>query len=354
VSFFVPPLPSLFRTKLTSGSDYSKGPFTMFVKSTQVTDFHTGKEYSYGDNSGSWQSIKVVQGNSTAHESIFAPPPQTLADKWNGLSSGARIAIYASSAGVVTAFLGFALYYCIKQRRRGAREAKLAEQRLVSDRMELDQFKKAGIDPDSFVVANAEYNAKDMRRDGLADKDSYSVPGTPLEGVNEKSWSPIDGAGLAVAGAAPPLRSPVGRVAGAGQGAFNSAGYGRVPDRTGSPAQMASPIRAGPPGMPPSFPPPASPAHRSFSSPNPHMRASPGPQMGGYQDMSRTQSPAQMARPPPQRSFTSGGGGGYRGDGGAYGDARYGTGQDGYGGGQNGYGGGQNGYGGQRGNEYWR
>ena len=33
----------------------------MFVKSTHVTDFHSGKEYSYGDMSGSWQSIKVVQ-----------------------------------------------------------------------------------------------------------------------------------------------------------------------------------------------------------------------------------------------------------------------------------------------------
>ena len=33
----------------------------MLVKSTKVTDFHSGKEYTYGDNSGSWQSIKVVQ-----------------------------------------------------------------------------------------------------------------------------------------------------------------------------------------------------------------------------------------------------------------------------------------------------
>jgi len=251
----------------------------------------------------------------------------------------------------VTAFVAFALYYCIKQRRRGAREAKLAEQRQVNERMELEQFKKAGIDPDSFVVANAEYNAKDMRRDGLADKDSYSVPGTPLDGVNEKSWSPIDGAGLGAAAAAPPLRSPVGHVPSPGPGGFNSAGYGRVmnpPDRMGSPAHMASPIRAGPPGMPPSFPPPASPAHRSFSSPNPHMRdAPPGQHMGGYQGINRTQSPAQMTRPPPQRSFT--GGGGYNGDRGGYGDARYGDAR--YGGGQ---GGGQGGYGGQRGNEHWR
>src|SRR5262245_1212407 len=102
----------------------------------------------------------------------------------------ARTAIYASAAGIGTAFIAFALYYCIKQRRRGAREAKLAEQRQVQDRMELEQYKKAGIDPDSFVVENTEYNAKDMQ--GLADKDSYSVPNTPggagAGAGGEKAW----------------------------------------------------------------------------------------------------------------------------------------------------------------------
>jgi len=38
-------------------TDYSKGPFTMTVKSVSITDYSTGDSYSYGDQSGSWQSI---------------------------------------------------------------------------------------------------------------------------------------------------------------------------------------------------------------------------------------------------------------------------------------------------------
>ena len=33
----------------------------MFVKNVNVTDFSSGKEYTYSDRSGSWQSIKAVQ-----------------------------------------------------------------------------------------------------------------------------------------------------------------------------------------------------------------------------------------------------------------------------------------------------
>lgn len=41
--------------------DYSKGPFTMSVQRIRVQDFHTGKEYSYGDRTGDWTSIKVAE-----------------------------------------------------------------------------------------------------------------------------------------------------------------------------------------------------------------------------------------------------------------------------------------------------
>ncbi|KAI5287041.1 hypothetical protein KEM52_001782 [Ascosphaera acerosa] len=42
-------------------TDYSKGPFVMTVKSVFVKDYSQGKEYVYGDQSGDWQSIKVVE-----------------------------------------------------------------------------------------------------------------------------------------------------------------------------------------------------------------------------------------------------------------------------------------------------
>ncbi|KAF3010967.1 hypothetical protein E8E13_010482 [Curvularia kusanoi] len=43
-------------------TDYSKGPFTMTVKSLRVQDYSTGSQYTYGDTSGTWKSIKSNGG----------------------------------------------------------------------------------------------------------------------------------------------------------------------------------------------------------------------------------------------------------------------------------------------------
>ncbi|KAK3341753.1 concanavalin A-like lectin/glucanase domain-containing protein, partial [Lasiosphaeria hispida] len=43
-------------------TDYSQGPFPMRVKSALVSDYSTGKSYLYGDNSGTWQSIRSEGG----------------------------------------------------------------------------------------------------------------------------------------------------------------------------------------------------------------------------------------------------------------------------------------------------
>ena len=41
-------------------TDYTKGPFVMNVKSAEVVDYTTGaSQYSYGDETGSWQSIHI-------------------------------------------------------------------------------------------------------------------------------------------------------------------------------------------------------------------------------------------------------------------------------------------------------
>lgn len=49
-------------------TDYSKGPFTMSVKNIIITDYSTGKEYRYKDNSGSWGSIEAVDGEVNGNE----------------------------------------------------------------------------------------------------------------------------------------------------------------------------------------------------------------------------------------------------------------------------------------------
>ncbi|KAI5867051.1 glycoside hydrolase family 16 protein [Durotheca rogersii] len=43
-------------------TDYSLGPFSMSVKTLKVTDYSTGDSYSYGDTSGTWQSIRSEGG----------------------------------------------------------------------------------------------------------------------------------------------------------------------------------------------------------------------------------------------------------------------------------------------------
>ncbi|KAK1149159.1 transglycosylase [Aspergillus melleus] len=63
--------------------DYSAGPYTMYLKSLKVTDYSTGSTYSYGDKSGSWESIQAeggkVNGNSAAEtfSSVQSAPSVT-------------------------------------------------------------------------------------------------------------------------------------------------------------------------------------------------------------------------------------------------------------------------------------
>ncbi|KKA29993.1 hypothetical protein TD95_002976 [Thielaviopsis punctulata] len=44
-------------------TDYSLGPFSMYVKSVMVADYSTGTEYNYTDHSGSWESIQAIGGS---------------------------------------------------------------------------------------------------------------------------------------------------------------------------------------------------------------------------------------------------------------------------------------------------
>lgn len=48
-------------------TDYSKGPFTMVVQSCSVVDYSTGTKYTYGDKSGTWESIESEGGAVNAN-----------------------------------------------------------------------------------------------------------------------------------------------------------------------------------------------------------------------------------------------------------------------------------------------
>ncbi|KAK4172485.1 family 16 putative glycoside hydrolase [Triangularia setosa] len=49
-------------------TDYSQGPFSMVVRSAVVTDYSTGKSYTYGDTSGTWGSIRSDGGRINGNE----------------------------------------------------------------------------------------------------------------------------------------------------------------------------------------------------------------------------------------------------------------------------------------------
>ncbi|KAL2003274.1 hypothetical protein VTN02DRAFT_4484 [Thermoascus thermophilus] len=128
--------------------DYNAVPYTMTLKQLRVQDFSSGKEYRYGDTSGSWQSIQIVKGNSTVKQELNKPPPKPLSQRWKELPRGAKIAIYCVIAGVCASALGLLTFCCIKQRRLGRKEYSAEATKYDSERTEMlnwqTEWKKKG------------------------------------------------------------------------------------------------------------------------------------------------------------------------------------------------------------------
>ncbi|CRK39441.1 hypothetical protein BN1708_001654 [Verticillium longisporum] len=300
-----PRLPKGTRDWAGGDTEYDKGPFTMHVQKAHVQDYSTGKEYVYGDKSGSWQSIQVVEGNSTVKETLLATPDKSIGEKFDELPQGAKIAVYAGGAGVAAILVFALIFYIIRQRRRGARESADAAKRAEAERVELDGYKKSGINPDGFSgPTGMEYNARSIGKDGSFREESYEMPVTaasPLHssGLPEKGWDSTSYGGAAGAGAAAgaavdsaaAMRSPTAPLLGHNDHQMSPRMHSPAPysDST-SPhgQQFRSPLRTPSPGMPPQGPLPMSP-NRSVST----------PQQFGNQRMG---SPAP---PQPNRSFSS-------------------------------------------------
>ncbi|KAL9618207.1 MAG: hypothetical protein Q9160_007041 [Pyrenula sp. 1 TL-2023] len=110
--------------------DYDGGPYTMTVKSVKVSDTSRGTQYQYGDTSGSWQSIKVLNDTKKAlplDGNQSKSSSQNAHQKWNSLSQTAKISIGASIAGVALLAAVIFAFCCIKQRRLGKKERALAD-----------------------------------------------------------------------------------------------------------------------------------------------------------------------------------------------------------------------------------
>lgn len=100
----------------------------MSVKSIRIVDGTTNSStYSYGDHTGSYSSIKVVNGESAAYKALNKKSHvESAAQRWDGLSTGAKIGIACGVLGALAiAFVVF-LFYCMSQRKKG-REEKAAQ-----------------------------------------------------------------------------------------------------------------------------------------------------------------------------------------------------------------------------------
>ena len=49
-------------------TDFSQGPFDMYVKEVSITNYNPADSYEYGDKSGSWQSIKINKGDGSSSD----------------------------------------------------------------------------------------------------------------------------------------------------------------------------------------------------------------------------------------------------------------------------------------------
>ena len=95
--------------------------YHMLVKSVSIKDGSTNaSSYSYPPNSdGSWQSIDVVNGTSAPAKAVAQGPPETVQQRWHGLSTGAKIGIAVGVIGLVAiGALAFFVFFW-KQRRAG-------------------------------------------------------------------------------------------------------------------------------------------------------------------------------------------------------------------------------------------
>lgn len=123
-------------------TDYKDVPYTMYIKSARVTDFSHGSEYSYGDMTGDWQSIKIKAGNSSVEKELNAPPPMTASQRWNKLSPGAKIGVGSAVGVSAVALVVLAVVYCIRARRAGRREKAAADLEWERETREMSAYRQ--------------------------------------------------------------------------------------------------------------------------------------------------------------------------------------------------------------------
>lgn len=95
--------------------DYSKGPYTMTVQNVEVHDYSSGSMYTYGDKSGSWQSIQIKEGNSMIANHLITPP--TLQERLEALPRNTKIGAAIGAIGGIALIFALLTICCIRRRK---------------------------------------------------------------------------------------------------------------------------------------------------------------------------------------------------------------------------------------------
>lgn len=94
------------RTWAGGATDFSKGPFDAYYKSVTITDYAGKdsqakggiKEYVYGDKSGTWQSIKIIGGESSNDSSSSSAAASATTGGSSSASAGSSSSAAAASS----------------------------------------------------------------------------------------------------------------------------------------------------------------------------------------------------------------------------------------------------------------
>lgn len=78
----------------------------------------------------------IVRGNSTAQSELNKVPPETLAQKWEKLGTGAHVGVFVGAAAVGVMAIGAFLFFCLRQRSKGRLEHALDDTRYNEQRTE--------------------------------------------------------------------------------------------------------------------------------------------------------------------------------------------------------------------------
>ena len=88
-------------------TDYSQGPFTMYVSSVAVTDYSTGTQYKYGDQSGDWTSIESTGGKVNGNVGAALADSSSPSSPSPASASGSIQPFYQPSASATVTYTSY-------------------------------------------------------------------------------------------------------------------------------------------------------------------------------------------------------------------------------------------------------